>query len=218
MIERAGGRAAEEESGGEDDLKGQARRGAASRQAILEAALSVFARRGFRGGGLAEVANLVELTPAGVLYHFGSKEALLLAVIQERDRRAAELGADLGPAGGLESLKGLVRFAEMSEAEPGLVTLHTVLQIENLDPSDPAHEYFRARTRFVQRWGEEMIRSAQASGEVRDDVDAKAKAREIAAYLEGAAVLWLMNPELSLTELYRTYLESVVDQIAVAAR
>jgi AcrR family transcriptional regulator len=180
MSAGAGGRAVED-SGGEDDLKGQARRGAASRQAILDAATAVFARRGFRGGGLAAVAKLVELTPAGVLYHFGSKEALLLAVIQERDRRAAELGADLAPAGGIASLKGLVRFAEMSEAEPGLVTLHTVLQIENLDPSDPAYDYFQSRTRFVQQWGEDMIRAAQARGEVRDDFAGRLKAREIAA-------------------------------------
>lgn len=200
------------------ELKGQARRGADSRQAILEAATTVFSRRGFRGGGLAEVAALVDMTPAGILYHFGSKEALLLAVIEDRDRRAVELGADLRPSGGLESLPELVRFAEMSEAEPGLAALHTVLQIENLEPDDPAYEYFQRRTKFVQQWMHDLIKAAQATGEVRPDIDPRAKALEIVAYLEGAAVLWLLNPRLSLVSLYRSHLDSIVEQLATKPR
>lgn len=201
-----------------DELKGQARRGADSRQAILEAATTVFARRGYRGGGLAEVAEMVEMTPAGLLYHFGSKEALLLAVIEYRDQRANELGADLFPMaqhGRLDGLMGLVRFAEMAEDEPGLATLHTVLQIENLEPSDLAFAYFQARTQRVQAWVSAWLEAAQAAGEVRPDVDTGSKAIEVVAFLEGAAVLWLMNRHLSIVDLYRSYLRSLIEDIGV---
>lgn len=198
-----------------EELKGQARRGADSRRAILDAATKVFSRQGFRGGALAEVAALVEMTPAGILYHFGSKEALLLAVIVDRDRRAGELGADLWTSERIDSLRGLVRFAEMSEAEPGLTTLHTVLQIENLEPTDPAYEYFQQRTKMMQRWAQNLIEVAQSSGEVRADVDARAKALEIVAFLEGAAVVWLLNPHVSLVDLYRNYIDSIVQQIVI---
>ncbi len=197
-----------------DDLKGQARRGADSRRAILQAATEVFARKGFRGGGLAEVAERVEMTAAGILYHFGSKEALLLAVIEYRDERARALGADLWqPGQRLESLKQLVRFAEMSEAEPGLAALHTVLQIENLEPSDLAYDYFQRRTQWLQRWIGDTLMSARSLGEVAEGVDLEAKTVEIAAFLEGAAVLWLMNRHLSLVAMYRTYLDAVAAQI-----
>lgn len=201
-----------------DELKGQARRGAVSRQAILEAATSVFARRGFRSGGLTEVAAAAGITPAGILYHFDSKETLLLAVIEYRDERANQLGADLWPmsrVGQLEGLLGLVRFAEMAEAEPGLATLHTVLQIENLEPDDLAYEYFQARTRRMQTWVGSWLKTAQEAGEVRPEIDTRAKAVEVVAFLEGAAVLWLMNRHLSLVDLYRNYLTTLIEDISV---
>jgi AcrR family transcriptional regulator len=198
------------------ELKGQARRGADRRRAILVAATHVFARRGYRAGGLAEVAEAAGVTPANILYHFGSKEALLLAVIEYRDERANALGADLWPnseARALDSLRGLVRFAEMAEAEPGLAKLHTMLQIENLEPGDLAYEYFQARTKRSQRWVAALLKAAQASGELRSDVDPTAKAREIVAFLEGAAVLWLLNPHLSIKTLYVNYLNGVVEEL-----
>ena len=178
----------------------------------------MFARRGFRSGGLAEVADAVGVTPANILYHFGSKDALLLAVIEYRDERAKALGTDLWPnseEGPLDSLLGLVRFAEMAEAEPGLAMLHTVLQIENLEPTDLAYEYFQARTRRGQDWVAALIEAAQAAGDVRPDVDPGAKSREIVAFLEGAAVLWLLNPHLSIRDLYVNYLAGVVDDLSL---
>src|SRR5262245_40429388 len=132
----------------ESELKGQAQRGAKTRRAIVDAALDVFAVRGFRSGALPEIADKVGLTPAGILYHFGSKEALLVAVIAERDRRAGDLIADL-TGDDVESLRGLVRIAELCEREPGLAALHTVLQVESFEPDAPAHAYFHERSRFV---------------------------------------------------------------------
>jgi AcrR family transcriptional regulator len=184
-------------------LKGQAKRGAASRQAIVDTAIEVFARRGFRGGALAEVGERAGVSPALILYHFGSKDALLLAVIAERDRRAGADLADLPPSGGLASLRGAVRFAEQSEREPGLTALHTVLQIESLEPSAPAHAYFRQRSRLLRAWVRDTLRAAQRRGEVRADVDCAAAAAQTVAFLEGAAVLWLVDRSLSLVELYR---------------
>lgn len=108
-------------------LKGQARKGAQTRDAIVAAALGVFAVRGYRAGALAEIAEKVALTPAAILYHFGSKEALLLAVIAERDRRAGDLLADLPADGGIEALRGLVAIAELMEREPGLADRKSVV-------------------------------------------------------------------------------------------
>jgi AcrR family transcriptional regulator len=192
------------------ELKGQAQRGARSRQAIVDAALDVFAVRGFRAGALAEIAEKVDLTPAGILYHFGSKEALLVAVIAERDRRAGDLLADLPVEGSLEWLPGLVRIAELCEREPGLAALHTVLQAESFGPDAPAHEYFHGRSRFVREVAERLLLDAQRAGNVHPDVDCAAKARELIAFQEGAAVLWLLDRSISLVDLYRGYIDAFI--------
>jgi len=195
------------------ELKGRARQGAEKREAIVDAAIDVFAEKGFRGGALTEVGDRVGLSRAGVLYHFGSKEALLLAVIAERDRRQGGLVAELAVDGGLESFRGIVRFAEIAEREPGLTALLTVLQMESLEPGHPAHDYFRKRSRVLCQWNEAALQAAQRAGEVRADVDCAAKARELGAYLAGAATLWLVDPSVSLVELYRTYLDTFVDSL-----
>lgn len=192
------------------ELKGQAQRGAKTRTAIIDAALDVFATRGYRSSALGEIATRVGLTPAAILYHFGSKEALLLAVIAERDRRAGDLLTDISLANGLESLRGLVRIAELNEQRPGLAALHTVLQAESFEPDTPAHTYFFERSRRVRGWIETGLREGQRRGTVRADLDCGAKARELIAFLEGAAVLWLIDREVSLVDLYSHYVEAFI--------
>ena len=116
------------------EARGPAQRGIERREAIIEAALEVFAARGYRSGALGEIAARVDVTPAGILYHFGSKEGLLVAVIGERDRRAGEALSTLNLTGRLEDLDLLIPLAEAIESERGLAALHTVLLAEH----DPA--------------------------------------------------------------------------------
>lgn len=176
--------------------------------------MEVFAARGFRGSALAEVADKVGVSPANLLYHFGSKEGLLLAVLAERDRRAGDLIADeLAPSGALAALRGAVRFAEQSEQEPGLAALHTVLEVESIDGDAPAHDYFVERCRLLRRLIRRTLEVAQAEGDVRADVDCAAKADEVVAFLEGAAVVWLIDDEVSLVTLYHNYLDGLLASI-----
>lgn len=192
------------------ELKGQAQRGAETRKAIVDAALTVFATRGYRASALAEIAEIVELTPAGILYHFGSKEALLLEVIAERDRRASEALGRFPDSGGLGAFRNLVGLASAIERTRGLAAVHTVLQAESFEPEGPAHAYFLGRSQVVRAVVEKLLVDAQQAGEVRADVDCPAKAAEFIAYLEGAAVLWLLDDTLSLVDLYRTYIDDFI--------
>lgn len=194
-------------------LRGQAKRGAERRAAIIQAAIEVFAEKGFRDGSLTDVADKVGVSPAGILYHFNSKEELLLAVIAERDRRTLQTPGR-GDLKGLAALRAMVRFAEQSEGEKGLAALHTVLQVESFDPEAVTHDYFLIRSRLVRASAAVLIQEAQEMGEVRADVDPVAKANEMVAFLEGAAVMWLMDPELSLVTLYQNYFDDVCRAIA----
>lgn len=61
----------------------RATRRAQTRARLLEAAAAVYARRGFDGATVDEVAAEAGLTKGAVYDHFGSKEKLLLAVLDE---------------------------------------------------------------------------------------------------------------------------------------
>src|SRR6202012_5981794 len=58
-------------------------RSAQTRTKLLEAAATVYARRGFAGATLDEVASEAGFTKGAVYGHFGSKENLLLALLAE---------------------------------------------------------------------------------------------------------------------------------------
>ena len=72
-----------------------------SRDKILDCAEQLFARRGFAGIGLAEVAEQVGLSKSSLFHHFSSKAQLYAAVMSRiLDRIEAELVRSLAVGGG----------------------------------------------------------------------------------------------------------------------
>ena len=85
----------------------------ASRQRILDAALSLMSEHGVAGTSMRMLAGAADLNVATLYHHFGSKEELLHAVLAERgylERLRTELppppvmGRDREPAARLEKL------------------------------------------------------------------------------------------------------------------
>ena len=60
------------------------RDGELSRESILDAAEELFARQGVRGASIRSINKAAGLSPAAVHYHFGSRDAVLDAVIQRQ--------------------------------------------------------------------------------------------------------------------------------------
>jgi AcrR family transcriptional regulator len=69
-------------------------RKAETRARLLEAAASVYAKRGFNGATLEEVAAEAGFTKGAVYAHFGSKENLLLALLEEH--LASQIAEQIG--------------------------------------------------------------------------------------------------------------------------
>jgi AcrR family transcriptional regulator len=70
-------------------------RGAETRQRLVEAALDVFGRYGFEGATTRQIATEAKANLAAIVYHFGSKEALHVAVAEYIVTRIAAL---VGPS------------------------------------------------------------------------------------------------------------------------
>jgi AcrR family transcriptional regulator len=58
--------------------------GREARDDLLDAALRVFARRGYRQAGVDEIAAEAGYSKGALYWHFSSKEELLLALVEER--------------------------------------------------------------------------------------------------------------------------------------
>jgi AcrR family transcriptional regulator len=80
-----------------------------SRDALLGAAIRVFARDGFAAARLADIAREIGITKGALAYHFATKEALYLEVMQEITRGFASFvqGALRGDGPWLQRLDGL---------------------------------------------------------------------------------------------------------------
>ncbi len=64
------------------------------RRAILDAATELFADRGFAGVSIQEIARDAHTHKTTILYHFGTKEALYAAVLDEALEKIASVMAD----------------------------------------------------------------------------------------------------------------------------
>ena len=59
-------------------------RGEATQKRLLEAAEQLFARRGFAGVTMRDIGQLARANVAAAHYHFGSKEGLVMEMLQQR--------------------------------------------------------------------------------------------------------------------------------------
>jgi AcrR family transcriptional regulator len=76
-------------------------RGAETRAQLIEAALEVFGRLGYEGASTREIAKAANANLAAIVYHFGGKEALHIAVAEYvAGSIAARIGPTLAKAAG----------------------------------------------------------------------------------------------------------------------
>jgi AcrR family transcriptional regulator len=86
------------------------------RQRILDAALDVFALKGFQQAGVDEIASASGTSKGGVYFHFPGKEAMFLALLEQTARR----------------LRARIEGAVAAEPDPALradVALRTVVRV-----------------------------------------------------------------------------------------
>ena len=180
------------------------------RQRILAVAERLLARNGWRNTSLAQIAKEAGVTPAGLLHHFESKEQLLNAVLDARDEDDA-IHADYQSG---DLITELSRVPERFDRAPELVGTFTVLLVENIAPDAPLHDRLHKRYRGAIDILTEIIQRGQRSGKYRSDCDAAKKSVEILAFINGMETLWLLDPSLPMTDVFKGYAESLDRELA----
>lgn len=179
------------------------------RQRILAVAQRLLTRNGWRSTTLGQIAREAGVSSAGLLHHFESKEQLLHAVLDARDRYDE---AHYDPSGDL--LQQLERVAERFHRAPDLIGMFAVLLIENLDRDAPLHQRLFGRYRDAVDSVADLIRRGQEAGRFRADLDPAVKAVEVIAFLTGMETSWLLDPSIPLDEVFKGYIESLAKQFA----
>lgn len=181
------------------------------RARILRDATALFARDGYAETSLREIAERVGVSKSALLHHYSSKDALLRAVLIERDRAISS-----APPATSDRAADFVRSLPRSAAEnaattPGLIEVYAVLSCEALPGDHPAHDYFTRRFTATVDHFAAVLRAAQRDGDLPDHRDPEREAVRLVALWDGLQYQWLYDPDrVDVAAHLRAHLDDIL--------
>jgi AcrR family transcriptional regulator len=177
-------------------------RGVRTEEAILQATLRLLAARGVNGMSLDLLADEVGVAKSSILWHFGSKEELLLRVAERVFEEIAR-----GPARDILALPTIEQrseamwrfYADTVRRRPEVrrLVLHLIFESAEGRPE------LRARLQQLYRSTRELFAEG-LRGVVPDAEQRRRLAAISVAALDGLFLQWLLDPEsLDLDALHR---------------
>jgi TetR/AcrR family transcriptional regulator, transcriptional repressor for nem operon len=163
-----------------------------TRERLLQAAFREVYRSGFQGAGLDTILAATGVTKGALYYHFGSKEALGYAIVEEivaalpRDKWLRPLQQGKDP---IDALIDIVQATSVrpKDVQGGCPLVNLAQEMSPLD------EQFRKRLeRIFRAWQEGVaaaLRRGQSQGTVRRDLVPEETAGFLIAMYEGYVLL-----------------------------
>ena len=202
---------------------GRPRAGSEDKRArILNEAVVLFGEHGYAGTSLADIANAADISKAGLLHHFSSKDELFCKVLERRDREDALSILVESPAGegdtveapvdtignldtldvaGASDLDGnpwalLERYVELLErnvAHRDLTAIYTATAVSVLDAEHPAHRWMANHLNSAVERFESSFEAGKTAGIVDPQMPSRLVARSLVALIDGLQLQWLCS-------------------------
>ena len=170
---------------------------AARRQAILEAAISVFAQHGFDAATTDDIARAAGLSKGGLYWHFKSKDDIPAAILmqlfdQELSVLQRLIVAEGAVAPRLRQLvaKGIAAVLQLEQLLPVMLEFYA-LAARQSDVRQFLQKYYQRYHQLLA----ELLQQGFARGEFHHGT-AEAAAITLIGQLEGLGLLWAIAPQL----------------------
>ncbi|WP_298634490.1 TetR/AcrR family transcriptional regulator [uncultured Mobiluncus sp.] len=189
--------------------RGPYQSGLARREAILDAAVDLLAEVGYHGMSLRDVARHVGISHPGVIYHFPSKEALLMSVVQ---RYETQVGFDLDNLEKLDALPVLDTLLEVTSRlneNPMIIEVECMMMVEASSEIHPAHDHYMRRSERLLSVLKRVWSRLQQDGKVAATEDPTHLAEIHAAVYNGIMIHWLYDREFDAAKELARYFLSV---------
>jgi AcrR family transcriptional regulator len=164
-------------------------RGLATRKRVLQAAQDLFARHGFEGTSIGEIASRAGVGVGTVYHHFADKRAILIRLLeqQEGERLVGASGGPLALALRESDVRSAVErvvwfFGKLRREHPSIYAVS--LDLTRRDEAIAAH--CRRIERIQRKALERDLEAEQREGRVRPDLDPAASAVWLHVLLQGA--------------------------------
>ncbi|ROP44343.1 MULTISPECIES: TetR/AcrR family transcriptional regulator [unclassified Rathayibacter] len=166
------------------------------RETIVAAVMGLVDELGHEGVTTSLVSQRSGVSETTVLYHFPSKDHLLVAALGAiEDERGAESQLDLDDT--VIDARAFRRLPNPDSADPRFRLL-TVLRGAAASPEHPAAEYFAARNARLVEVFARLIEHSQQKGLAHPAVDPRITARQVIAVWDGLMQFWISDPTFDL--------------------
>lgn len=154
------------------------------RQQILDTAIELFAKRGFRGTTTKQLAQAADVSEATIFLHFPSKDSLYAAILEEKLKTERPLTALLDDAGDVPLADMLLSIADtLVKRHHRDRALLRLMLFSALERHTLAGKLFRQHLEGPARALTNAIARAAERGEVRADLEPEVAARAFASML-----------------------------------
>ncbi len=164
------------------------------RRQILEAAVDVFAEKGFHKSRVSDVARAADVADGTIYLYFKGKDDILISIFEETMQEMTE-GVTAALAGIADPLDRLRAFAEF---HMGNVETHRnvakVLQVELRLSNTFMKEYKPTRLQSYMDIIGGLIEEGKQAGVVRSDANPTILRRAFFGALDEIAMQWVLTP------------------------
>jgi AcrR family transcriptional regulator len=162
----------------------------ATRQSILEAAARIFRRDGYSAARLTDIAAEIGMKAGSLYYHFGSREALVEAVMEIGTRRThqavldavAALPPDAGALARLEAATRRHLIMVLAQEDIASATIKLIWQA----PAAVREKVLVEQRAYGDLW-RALLEDARSAGAIRPDLDLSVTRMAIMGALNWAA-------------------------------
>nr|WP_211577416.1 TetR/AcrR family transcriptional regulator [Mobiluncus curtisii] len=175
----------------------------------MDAAVDLLAEVGYHGMSLRDVARHVGISHPGVIYHFPSKEVLLMSVVQRYEK---QLGFDLDNLEKLDALPVLDTLLEVTSRlneNPMIIEVECMMMVEACSEIHPAHDHYMRRSARLLSILRRAWSRLQQDGKVSATEDPLRLAEIQAAVFNGILIHWLYDRDFDASEELARYFISV---------
>jgi AcrR family transcriptional regulator len=190
--------------------------GERKRAELVDAAFAVFAEKGFQRLSIRQIAEEIGTSHTALLHHFGSKDALLEAVLVRREEQEGPWRRTLLEEQGL--LETVPEVMRRNAGIRGVIQLDATLRAEAVRPDHPAHGFIRRRDEEIIDSLHAEIEREVAAGRMLSGLDPAVLARQVAALIEGVQLAWLYDESVDMAAHLEGFLQLVKVQAQVGLR
>ncbi|GAA3383470.1 TetR/AcrR family transcriptional regulator [Cryptosporangium minutisporangium] len=182
---------------------------------ILEAATTVFATGGYRGGTLRDIARQLNLSLTSIVHHFGTKYELLEAVLERADQT---VGTGFAPFDfEADCVERGVALATMERVRsnlerPELLRVLAILAAEASPPDHPAHGWFVERYRRKTALLAEAFAYDQKEGRIDPGREPRMLSTLLIGAWDGVQLQWLIDPSVEMESAMLAFFRSTVPE------